>query len=102
MPAAQPLRRRLWHALQRIFGAKRQTMICREGLYYLLVLVFVICGALIRDINLLMVVAGMMVGPLLFNIHAVVMALRDVSVERNVPTAVCAGEVLTVRIGLTS
>lgn len=102
MRAAQSVRRRLWHAMQWIFGARRQTVICREGIYYLLVLGFVICGALLRDINLLMVVAGMMVGPLLFNIHAVVMALRELSVTRSAPAAVCAGELLTVRIALTS
>ncbi len=88
-----------WHALSR-FAARRQTVLCREGLYYLLMLAFVICGALLRDINLLMVVAGMMLGPLLFNIRAVHVALLDVRVERTVPEAIYAGDLLTVSVAL--
>lgn len=88
--------------LRRLLGAKRQTAICREGVYYLLVLAFVSCGALLRDINLLVVMAGMLVGPLLYNWRAVVVALRELRVERKVPEAICAGEPLTVALALSN
>jgi uncharacterized protein (DUF58 family) len=79
---------------------KRYTSICREGWYYLFVLVFVISGGLLRDINLLMVVAGMMLGPLLYNWRSVVVSLRELSIERNLPEGICAGDTLSVSLRL--
>lgn len=81
---------------------KRRLLLCREGVYYLLVLAFVITGALLRDINLLMVVTGMMIGPLVYNCRAVFVALRNVSVRRQLPTAVCAGDLLIVTVSMTN
>lgn len=46
---------------------RRRVGICREGVYYLFVLAFIVGGATARDLNLLFILAGMMVGPLLFN-----------------------------------
>ena len=40
-----------------MFGRTRIT-ICREGLYYLVVLSFIVAGAIMREINLLVVIAG--------------------------------------------
>ena len=39
-----------------------------EGWYYAVVMVLVLAGALLREINLLMLLAGLMAGPLLFNL----------------------------------
>ena len=39
---------------------KKRISICREGLYYLVVLSFIMAGAVMREINLLVVIAGMM------------------------------------------
>ena len=81
---------------------KRRTTICREGWYYLFVLAFVLTGAILREINLLMVLAGMMIGPLLFNWRMAVAALRNIDVRRTLPEAVHAGDVLAVQLEVTN
>ncbi len=75
---------------------KQRVTICREGWYYLAVLVFVATGAVMRDINLLMVIAGMMLGPLVYNWRSTVQSLRDLSVGRQLPEGICAGDLLVV------
>ena len=56
--------------------------VCREGWYYLLVLGLVFCGAMLREVNLLLILAGLLLGPLLFNLRAVVVTLRNLEVRR--------------------
>ena len=41
---------------------QRQTTLCREGWYYLLVLGLIFGGAMLREVNLLLVLAGMLPG----------------------------------------
>ena len=74
--------------------------ICREGWYYLTVLAFVLSGAALRQINLLMVIAGMMLGPLLINFLSVLRSLREVDVSRRYPRQITAGQPLSVEITL--
>jgi uncharacterized protein (DUF58 family) len=62
------------------------------------VLAVVVAGAVLRDINLLVLVAGMMAGPLLINVAYVMFALRKVTVRRNVPESICAGDLLVVDV----
>ena len=81
-----PLRRRAW--------------LTREGWYYLAVLAFIIGGAVLRSINLLVVLAGMMIGPLLFNWRLVMASLMGLAVRRQLPAQVVAGDLLTVEITL--
>lgn len=81
---------------------KRRTLICREGWFYLLVLAFVVAGALKREINLLLVIAGLMVGPLLFNWREVIASLRGLTVRRKLPDGICAGDLLVVDLTLTN
>ncbi|MCG8587240.1 MAG: DUF58 domain-containing protein, partial [Pirellulales bacterium] len=73
----------------------------REGWYYLTVFVFVISGASLRRINLLMVIAGMMLGPLLINLISVVRSLRGVRASRKCPRQITAGQPLSVEIELS-
>jgi uncharacterized protein (DUF58 family) len=80
----------------------RQFVICREGWYYLFVLSFVIVGALLRDINLLVVVAGMLAGPLLFSIYSILTMLRGVQVVRHLPRQISAGDLLIVDLAVTN
>ena len=81
---------------------KRRTTIRREGWYYLFVLAFVLTGAVLREINLLMILAGMMIGPLLVNWRMAVAALKNIDVRRTLPEAVHAGDVLAVQLELTN
>lgn len=81
-------------------NAKRQcrTAICLEGWYFLVVMGFVLTAAIIRDINLLMVLFGLMLGGLVFNLRAVLLTLRDVEVRRRLPAMVAAGDILAVEL----
>ncbi|MFT7640096.1 MAG: hypothetical protein ACI9G1_001835 [Pirellulaceae bacterium] len=74
----------------------RNWFIAREGWYYLFVLAFIIGGAVLRDVNLLYILAGMMIGPLLFNWRLSAMMLRGLRVKRTFPDRVFAGETIHV------
>ncbi len=58
-------------ALELSMIRKRKTTVCLETWYYLVVMGFILAGAMLREINLLIVLFGMMVGPLLYNWRAV-------------------------------
>jgi uncharacterized protein (DUF58 family) len=84
-----------------VFGKTRIT-ICREGLYYLVVLSFIVAGAIMREINLLVIIAGMMLAPLLINLRLAIATLHRLKVERRLPATICAGEPLLVEILATN
>ena len=84
-----------------MFG-KSPISINREGWYYLVVLAFVFGGALLRDINLLFVIVGIMVGPLALNAVLTVLTLRRLKFERMLPEGVSAGDLLIAEIGVTN
>jgi uncharacterized protein (DUF58 family) len=79
-----PLRRRAW--------------LTREGWYYLAVLAFIVGGAVLRSVNLLVVLAGLMIAPLLFNWRLVMASLSGLAASRKLPEQMLAGEPLTVEI----
>jgi len=79
-----PLRRRAW--------------LTHEGWYYLAVLVFIIGGAVLRSVNLLVILAGTMIAPLLFNWRLVMASLTDLTIRRKLPEQIIAAEPLTVEI----
>ncbi len=57
---------------------------------------------MIKEVNLLLILAGMLLGPLLLNWRAVKANLRGLKVERNLPLRICAGDVLSVDLNLTN
>lgn len=81
---------------------RRQTTICREGWYYLAVVALVFGGATLKEVNLLLILAGMLLGPLLLNWQAVRKTLRGLRVERTLPTRISAGEPLSISLTLTN
>jgi uncharacterized protein (DUF58 family) len=81
---------------------RQQTTICREGLYFLAIIALVFGGAIIKEVNLLLILAGMLLGPFLLNWRAVKANLRGLTVDRNLPLHVCAGDVLSVDLNLTN
>lgn len=83
-----PLRRRVW--------------LSREGWYYVAVLAFIVGGAVLRNVNLLVVLAGMMVAPLVLNWRLVMASLRGLSVQRKLPPQASAGQPLSVELSLTN
>ena len=76
----------------------RNWFIAREGWYYLFVLAFIIGGAVLRDVNLLYILAGMMTGPILFNWRLSAMMLRGLRVRRVLPQRAFAGETIRVEL----
>jgi uncharacterized protein (DUF58 family) len=79
-------------------GIRRRAWLSREGWYYLAVLTFIIAGAVLKNVNLLVALAGMMIAPLVINWRLVMASLSGLKVRRKLPEQVCAGEPLTVEI----
>jgi uncharacterized protein (DUF58 family) len=77
---------------------RRQTRFTREGWYYLLVFAMVFAAALLREVNLLMVLAGMLAGPILISRFVAFQMLRGLVVRRKLPQGVCAGDLLVVNV----
>ncbi len=77
---------------------RRYISISREGWYYLFLLTFVIGGAAFRQINLLVLLAGLMLGPLVFNWRYVAASLKRINVRRRLPRRICAGDPLIVEV----
>jgi len=78
------------------------TTICREGWYYLLVMGIVFGGAMVKEVNLLLVLSGMMLGLVLFHWQALFVSLKGLKLERKAPQAVCAGDLLAVTLRLNN
>src|SRR6266850_3017605 len=79
---------------------RRRAWLTREGWYYLAVLAFIIGGAVLRSVNLLVILAGTMIAPLLFNWRLVMASLMGLVVRRKLPQQILAGEPLTVEIAI--
>ena len=81
---------------------RRWTLITREGWQYLLIFALVFGGALVNDVNLLLVLGCMLAGPLLLSRHLALFTLRGLVVERRLPRAVCAGDLLVVHLTIAN
>jgi uncharacterized protein (DUF58 family) len=79
-----------------------QFSVTREGWYYLFVLAFTVSGAVLREINLLLALAGMMIGIFVYNWWKVITALYLLQVNRRIPERICAGDLLVVDLELTN
>ena len=80
----------------------RRTTVCLEGWAYLAVLAAVLGGAMMREVNLLLMLTGLMAGPLLFSWRLVVVSMRGLEVRRKMPQEVCAGDLVVVHVELTN
>ena len=77
---------------------RRRIAITREGWQYLVIFVLVFFGALVNDVNLLLILGGMLACPLLLSHHLAKHSLRGLVVQRRLPRAVCAGDLLVVHV----
>lgn len=75
---------------------RRRAWLTREGWYYVALLAFIIGGAVLRSVNLLVVLAGTLIAPPLFNWRLVMASLMELRVRRQLPGQAVAGEPLTV------
>ncbi len=77
---------------------RRTITLRREGIYYLLVSIFVVGGATLQDINLLFVLAGLMIGPLIYNWRMASLSVRWLAIRRVLPEYAFAGQPFRVEI----
>ena len=81
---------------------RHRTTIRREGWYYLAITAVVFSGALVKEVNLLLILAGMMLGPILLNWRSVGANLRGLRLERKLPLGLSAGDRLSVAIRMVN
>jgi len=81
---------------------RRRTAITREGWQYLLIFALVFGGALVNDVNLLLILGCMLAGPVLLSRHLALFTLRGLVVQRRLPRAVCAGDLLVVHLSISN
>lgn len=81
-------------------ASQHRTAICRDGWGFLLLLAFVFTWAIALEVNLMLIVAGMLCGPALFGWRLAATTLRQVHVRRRVPRAVYAGELVPIEVEL--
>ena len=87
----------------RAAGRRRSsTALCREGWGYLVLVAAIFGLAVSRDVNLLFVLAGLLVGPLVFSWRLAVRTLDGLDVRRRVPHGICAGDLLVVNLDLSN
>jgi len=81
---------------------RRRIAITFAGLCYLGVLCFLFTGAMLRDINLMMLMFGMMACPYVYNWRSVRISLARLELARRLPRRIAAGDLLEVAIEATS
>ncbi len=84
-----------------MFGRQRTT-ITREGVYYALVVLFILGGAALRQVDLLVVFAGLLVAPAIIHWRLVALTLRQLAMERKFRSVVPAGQPFTVSVEFTN
>lgn len=73
-----------------------------EGVVYLLVMGVVLSAAVVRQINLLMILYGIMAGPLLLSWRLVRRAVKGLEVTRRLPQTVFAGQQFSIELEVTN
>ena len=73
-----------------------------EGIIYCIIMFVLLAGSVIGRSNTLMLVFALMAGPFIMNGSVMFMMLKRLSVSRNVPTRVMAGEPFSVTLTLTN
>ena len=68
-----------------------------EGWLYLVVLIFITTGAVLRNVNLLIFMAGMMYAPLLINWRLGLRRIRALTASRRIPTRLHANETSNIQ-----
>ncbi len=70
--------------------------ICRQGWYYLAVVLLIFAGALFRQVNLLLILSGIIMSPLVLGWLLAWRTINRLTVRRLLPGQATAGETLTV------
>jgi len=71
-----------------------------EGAYFIGMTMFIASGAMLREINLLIAVAGLLIAVFVINVVGAYVAAHNVTVKRLMPDRVAAGETVSPRLTL--
>jgi uncharacterized protein (DUF58 family) len=82
--------------------AHLRARLTREGWYYLAVLSFIVGGAALCHVNLLVILGGMMLAPLLINWRLALACMRGLTIRRRPIRSVHAGQPLIVEFEITN
>lgn len=77
---------------------RRHVVFSREGWSFIAILAFVVFGSLLRQINLLVMLASMMIPALLFNWRMAVTTIRRISVRHRAPPWIFAGKTTVIEL----
>lgn len=80
----------------------RNVSLTSEGFWFILVTLFVLGGAILREGNLLMLLTGLLTGSLAFGFVLARRNLRRLDVWRALPEGISAGDRLVVELSVTS
>lgn len=100
--------RALWTLLDRLrqtrwkFLPRSGTSLTRAGVYYVVILLVVGTVAVTRQINVMLILAGMLFGPIIYNWRLASAIARSIKVRRLLPSGVCAGDLVVVRVEVTN
>jgi len=75
---------------------RRHIRITREGWSFIFILVFIVIGSILRQINLLVLLTALLTGPLLFNWRIAIAMLRRLTLLRRLPRWSHAGDTVIV------
>lgn len=74
----------------------------REGFHFFLILLFVLTAAVLRNVSLLIILAGIMTGLLLLQWRIACRTLLGLRIKRDLPTSMMAGQEVDVRIEIAN
>jgi uncharacterized protein (DUF58 family) len=80
----------------------RRISMTHEGWYYLVLVGALLIGAMLREINLLLLLSVLLAGPLFLCWRLVLITLRGLTIRRRMPRGVCAGDLLVVNLEVTN
>lgn len=78
--------------------AHYRVLLTFEGCCYLVIAGFILAGAMARQINLLMILFGLLAGAFLVHWRLVSKMMRKIAIERKLPDSISAGDLLVVEL----
>ncbi len=82
--------------------SRRRIGFTREGWYFIFIFGFIVFGSILRQINLLVVLAGMMIPALLFNWRMAVGMIRKLSVQHRCADWIFAGQTTMIELEIAN
>lgn len=78
--------------------ARYRALLTFEGCCYLVIAGFIMAGAMARQINLLMILFGLLAGGFLVHWRLVSKMVRKIDIQRKLPQAISSGDLLVVEL----